>query len=47
MNYTKLAHDAAYSDSNDLAVRTVWDKILRECLWNCYRSINLMDIKND
>ena len=29
MNYTKLAHDAAYSDSNDLAVRTVWDKILK------------------
>ena len=29
MNYTKLAHDAAYSDSNDLAVRTVADKILK------------------
>ena len=30
MNYTKLAHDAAYSDSKDLAVRTVSDKILKE-----------------
>ena len=29
MNYTKLDHNAAYSDSKDLAVRTVSDKILK------------------
>ena len=30
MNYTKLDHNAAYSDSKDLAVRTVSDKILKD-----------------
>ena len=29
-----FAHDAAYSDSKDLAKRTVLDNILKESLWN-------------
>ena len=30
-----FAHDAAYSDSKDLAMRTISDKTLKQSLWNC------------
>ena len=34
MNWIKLAHDAAYSDSKDLTKRTVADKILKNRAFN-------------
>ena len=34
-----FAHDAAYSDSKDLAKGTISDKTLKDkSLWNCYKS---------
>ena len=40
-----FAPDAAYSDSNDLAKRTISDKILKDTAYGIVRNPNYMDIK--
>ena len=40
-----FAPDAAYSDSNDLAKRTISDKILKDTAYGIARNPNYMDIK--
>ena len=33
-----FAHDAAYSDSKDLAKRSISDKFSKKNWWNCHKS---------
>ena len=42
-----FAHDAAYSDSKDLAKRTVSDKILKDRAYEIAINPNMMDIKKE
>ena len=42
-----FAHDAAYSDSKNLAKRTMSDKILRDRLMKMLEIVTMMDIKED
>ena len=42
-----FAHDAAYSDSKDLAKRTVSDKILKDRAYEIAINPNTMDIKKE
>ena len=41
-----FAHDAAYSDSKNLAKRTMSDKILRDRLMKMLEIVTMMDIKD-
>ena len=47
MNQTKLgfAHDIAYSDSKNLAKRTISDKILKDRAYELLEIVDMMDIK--
>ena len=49
MNKIKLvfAHDAVYSDSKDLAKRTISDKILKDRAYKLLEILNMMDLKED
>ena len=42
-----FSHDAAYSDSKDLAKRTVSDKILKDRAYEIAVNPNMMDIKKE
>ena len=42
-----FSHDAAYSDSKDLAKRTVSDKILKDRAYEIAINPNMMDIKKE
>ena len=42
-----FSHDAAYSDSKDLAKRTVSDKILKDRAYEIAINPNTMDIKKE
>ena len=37
LDKTCFAYDAAYSDSKELAKRTISDKILKQSLWDCWK----------
>ena len=40
-----FAHDSAYSDSKDLAKRTISDKILKDRIYEIARNRNMMNTK--
>ena len=42
-----FAHNEAYCDSEDLAKRTVWDKVLKDIAYEVAIKLDTMHIKED